>query len=85
MENNGKEYGWILYVPCRLGDTIYKIVQKQYHTPDMPSPWFAYVKKCTLTKKNLYDLAMGYGETSFLSEEQAFEALKKVKLEMQTK
>lgn len=72
-----KAEGRLLIAPCKIGEYVYCVLEKNYMFENQKQGWFAYVKKSKLTEQNFCRLAREFGKTVFLSEVEANELLKK--------
>ena len=73
-----KAEGRLLVAPCKIGEYVYCVLEKNYMFENQKQGWFAYVKKSKLTEQNFCRLAREFGKTVFLSETEANEILKKI-------
>lgn len=63
--------GRLVILPCKIGDTIYKIIKK----PIPEKGWLRYVRRFSLTYKNLEWVRYYFGKRVFLSREEAEAAI----------
>lgn len=68
--------GCLLELPCPIDDPIYRIITK---IPKRGFPEFSFIKKTRLTFYNLASALQGIGKTFFLTEQEAQNALSKLK------
>lgn len=64
----------VIVPPCKVGDTIYMIVEKR---AKVTREYFRFVKKTKLTFLNLERVLEDFGKTVFLTKEEAQKALGK--------
>lgn len=64
--------GRVAVLPCKVGDTVYLIVTKRARTY---TPEFRFIKKSRLTFLNMERVLQEFGETAFLTREEAEKAL----------
>ena len=64
----------VIVPPCKVGDTIYMIVEKR---AKVTREYFRFVKKTKLTFLNLERVLEAFGKTVFLTKEEAQKALGK--------
>lgn len=63
-----EQYGRVIVLPCRLGDTVWMIVTRR---PKITSPTFSFVKESTLSWYNMERVWQDFGKTVFLTREEA--------------
>ena len=66
----------IKVLPCEIGDRYYRIVTKR---PRKELPYFSYIRECHFSWYNIDKVWADLGRTVFLNEEEAREALEKIK------
>ena len=75
----------VIVPPCKMGDKIYMLVTRQTIRFDFPNGKMkkvrskhTFVKETRLTKLNLFSAIENFGETVFLTKEQAEQKLKEL-------
>jgi hypothetical protein len=72
---NKIENGTLLELPCPIGSPVYILITKR---PKITHPEFTFIKKSRLTYYNLERVIKGFGETVFLTSEEAKTALERM-------
>lgn len=68
--------GRVLVLPCKIGDTLWMVTQRR---SKMSEPFYAFVKQTTLTYYNAQRCIANFGNSVFLTREEAYGALQKWK------
>ena len=79
-EDRGEKEDLIIKLPCRFGDTIYKVVETDRRYTARPTKKLTYhVRISTLTWNNLQHVVKDFGKTVFTDHLQALAALERMK------